>query len=80
MKLLTVDTISQAQDKLLGYAQHILPKTEKITIENAAGRVLAYDAVAQENELLPFHSGRLCSESYRYPGGKRKHTNIPARG
>ena len=49
MKLLTVDTISQAQDKLLGYAQHILPKTEKITIENAAGRVLAYDAVAQEN-------------------------------
>ncbi len=49
MKLLTVDTISQAQDKLLGYAQYILPKTEKITIENAVGRVLAADAAAQEN-------------------------------
>ena len=49
MKLLTVDTIQQAQDKLLGYAQYILPKTEKITLENAAGRVLAADATAQEN-------------------------------
>ena len=49
MKLLTVDTISQAQDKLYGYAQHILPKTEKITIENAVGRILANDAFAQEN-------------------------------
>ena len=49
MKLLTVDTISQAQDKLYGYAQHILPKTEKITIENSVGRILAADAVAQEN-------------------------------
>ena len=49
MKLLTVDTISQAQDKLYGYAQHILPKTEKITIENAVGRILAQDAFAQEN-------------------------------
>ncbi|MBE6878631.1 MAG: molybdopterin molybdotransferase MoeA [Ruminococcaceae bacterium] len=49
MKLLTVDTISQAQDKLMGYAQHILPKTERITIENAVGRVLAADAEAQEN-------------------------------
>lgn len=49
MKLLTVDTISQAQDKLYGYAQHILPKTEKITIEKAVGRILAADAVAKEN-------------------------------
>ena len=49
MKLFTVDTISQAQDKLFGYAQHILPKTEKITLENAVGRVLAADATAQEN-------------------------------
>ena len=49
MKLLTVDTIQQAQDKLLGYAQYILPKTEKITLENAADRVLAADATAQEN-------------------------------
>ena len=49
MKLLTVDTIQQAQDKLLGYAQYILPKTEKITLENAEGRVLAADATAQEN-------------------------------
>ncbi len=49
MKLFTVDTISQAQNKLYAYAQHILPKREKITIENAVGRVLATDAVAQEN-------------------------------
>ena len=49
MKLLTVDTISQAQDKLLGYAAYIQPKTEKVTIEKAAGRVLATDAVAAEN-------------------------------
>ncbi len=49
MKLLTVDTIKQAQDKLYTYAQHILPKTEKITIENAVGRVLSADAAAQEN-------------------------------
>jgi len=49
MKLLTVDTIAQAQNKLFGYAQHILPKTERITIENAVGRVLAADATAKEN-------------------------------
>lgn len=49
MKLLTVDTISQAQDKLFGYAQYILPKTERITIENAVGRVMAEDAAAKEN-------------------------------
>ncbi|MBR2028376.1 MAG: molybdopterin molybdotransferase MoeA [Oscillospiraceae bacterium] len=49
MKLLTVDTISQAQDKLYGYAQHILPKTETVTIENAVGRILAQNAFAQEN-------------------------------
>ena len=49
MKLLTVDTISQAQEKLCGYAQNVLPQTERITIENAVGRILAIDAVAMEN-------------------------------
>ena len=49
MKLLTVDTISQAQEKLCGYAQNVMPATEKITIENAVGRILATDAVATEN-------------------------------
>ena len=49
MKLLTVDTIKQAQDKLYGYAQFLPLKTEKTTLENAVGRVLAADAVAEEN-------------------------------
>ena len=49
MKLFTVDTINQAQEKLLAYSQHILPKTEKVTLENAAGRILAADATAQQN-------------------------------
>lgn len=49
MKLFTVDTINQAQDKLFEYAQQILPETEIITIDKAVGRVLSKDAFASEN-------------------------------
>lgn len=49
MRLLTVDTIQQAQEKMFAYMDYIKPKTEKITLDNAFGRVLAQDAVSEEN-------------------------------
>ena len=49
MKLLTVDTILQAQCKLFDCSGYIQPKTEKITIDSAVGRIIAIDALAQEN-------------------------------
>ena len=49
MKLLTVDTIQQAQDKLAACLNYIQPKTEKITLDAAYGRILAQDAVSAAN-------------------------------
>lgn len=49
MKLLTVDTIQQAQEKLAACLNYIQPKTEKITLDVAYGRILAQDAVSAAN-------------------------------
>lgn len=49
MRLLTVDTIEQAQEKMQACLEYIKPKTEKITLDSAFGRIIAEDAVSAEN-------------------------------
>ena len=47
MKLLKVDTLEQAREKLLAQITWDMGKTEKIPVEKSGGRILACDVLAE---------------------------------
>jgi molybdopterin biosynthesis enzyme len=49
MKLLTVDTIDEARQKLLGCAAHWKVPVEKPEISQISGRILAEDIIALDD-------------------------------
>ena len=51
MKLLKVDTLAQARERLLEAAKECLPETEQIALADASDRILAEDIVS--GEMIP---------------------------
>ena len=49
MRLLQVDTLGQAREKLLTAAGSLEPETERVSLEDAAGRILAEDIRTRED-------------------------------
>ena len=49
MKLLNVDTLSEAREKLKVHTDHIAPKVESVGLLEATGRILASDIHSSEN-------------------------------
>lgn len=49
MKLLQVDSIEEARAKLLEHVRDKQVETETVSLEEAAGRILARDIVSREN-------------------------------
>lgn len=49
MKLLTVDTVSEARRKLKERCSGLMPGTEEVSLTEAAGRILAFDIFSKEN-------------------------------
>ena len=49
MKLLTVDTVSEARRKLKDCCAGLMPGTGEVSLEEAAGRILASDIFSKEN-------------------------------
>ena len=49
MKLLTVDTVSEARKKLMERCSGLTPVTEEVSLTEAAGRILAFDIFSKEN-------------------------------
>ena len=49
MKLLTVDTVSEARKKLMERCSGLMPVTEEVSLTEAAGRILAFDIFSKEN-------------------------------
>ena len=49
MKLLTVDTVSEARKKLMERCSGLMPETEEVSLTEAAGRILAFDIFSKEN-------------------------------
>lgn len=47
MKLLTVDTVEDAIEKIMGYGASLAPKTEQVPLTAAAGRILAEEIRAE---------------------------------
>ena len=48
MKLLKVDTLAQARERLLEAAKECLPETERVALADASGCILAEDIVSEE--------------------------------
>ena len=48
MKLLKVDTLAQARERLLEAAKECLPETERVALADASGCILAEDIVSGE--------------------------------
>ena len=46
MKLLKVDTLAQARERLLEAAKECLPETEHVALADASDRILAEDIVS----------------------------------
>ncbi len=46
MKLLKVDTLAQARERLLEAAKECLPETERVALADASGCILAEDIVS----------------------------------
>lgn len=53
MNLLNVDTLDEAREKLKKACGSIAPRTEKVSLTDAAGRILAADVCSSEN-IPPF--------------------------
>ena len=51
MKLLKVDTLVQARERLLKAAKECLPETEQVALADASDRILAEDIVS--GEMIP---------------------------
>ncbi|MFQ9208004.1 MAG: molybdopterin molybdotransferase MoeA [Clostridium fessum] len=51
MKLLKVDTLAQARERLLEAAKECLPETERVALADASGCILAEDIVS--GEMIP---------------------------
>ena len=51
MKLLKVDTLAQARERLLKAAKECLPETEHVALADASDRILAEDIVS--GEMIP---------------------------
>ena len=51
MKLLKVDTLAQARERLLKAAKECLPETEQVALADASDRILAEDIVS--GEMIP---------------------------
>ena len=74
MKLLKVDTLVQARERLLKAAKECLPETEQVALADASDRILAEDIVS--GEMIPaFQCRRVCSlfkghggRNGKYPG------------
>ena len=49
MKLLTVDTVSEARKKLMERCGGLMPVREDVSLTEAAGRILAFDIFSKEN-------------------------------
>ena len=62
MKLLKVDTLVQARERLLKAAKECLPETEQVALADASDRILAEDIVS--GEMIKGHGGR----NGKYPG------------
>ena len=54
MKLLKVDTLAQARERLLKAAKECLPETEQVALADASDRILAEDIVSWGNGFRPF--------------------------
>ena len=77
MKLLKVDTLVQARERLLKAAKECLPETEQVALADASDRILAEDIVSGGNDsgIPPFQCRRVCSlfkghggRNGKYPG------------
>ena len=51
MKLLKVDSLAQARERLLKAAKECLPETEQVALADASDRILAEDIVS--GEMIP---------------------------
>ena len=67
MKLLKVDTLVQARERLLKAAKECLPETEQVALADASDRILAEDIVS--GEMIPaFRRSSVDGRNGKYPG------------
>ena len=66
MKLLTVDTVSEARKKLMERCGGLMPGTEEVSLTEAAGRILALDIFSKEN-IPPYRRSIMDGYAVRSP-------------